>query len=352
MIDLTFKPKQVTKQLIATLPPRVQQVLTLRFGLGKNTAPSTLESIGKQYDITRERVRQIENYGIATIRKSDVFQTHQPVFEELEQHIDELGGIVPEAEFLEMVAKDISTRNHVHFLLVVGHMFEKSKENEEFAHRWHVNQEVADAVHEALRTLYANISDDDLIPEAEMISSFLKEVESLNERYKEEEIVKRWLSLSKKIGKNPLGEWGRAHSPNVRAKGMRDYAYLVIKRHGSPMHFREVAKAVTELFNRKAHEATCHNELIKDPRFVLVGRGLYALKEWGYSGGVVKDVIVEIVKRHGPLTRDDIIDHVRRERYVKDNTILVNLQDAEVFEKDVEGRYALRTEDAPVVKKK
>ncbi|HEC32712.1 MAG TPA: DUF3320 domain-containing protein, partial [Candidatus Kaiserbacteria bacterium] len=124
-------------------------------------------------------------------------------------------------------------------------------------------------------------------------------------------------------------------------KGMRDFAYLAIKRHGSPMHFTEVAQAITDLFNKKAHVATCHNELIKDNRFVLVGRGLYALSEWGYSSGVVKDVLREILKKEGPLSRDELIDRIRKERYVKDNTILVNLQDTLVFKKEKDGRYSL-----------
>ncbi len=342
MQTLTFKPKQVTKRLLAGLPERAREVLTLRYGLGKDTTPATLEAIGKTYGITRERVRQIENYGLATVRKSDAFSAEDPVFEELAARIDDMGAIVPEEEFLAAVAKDTASRNHVHFLLVVGHLFEKKKEDIEFAHRWYVDSDVADSVHEALRRMYQNLSDDDLIPEADMITSFLREVEHLNERYKNEEIIRRWLSLSRKIGKNPLGEWGRAESPNVRAKGMRDYAYLVIKRHGSPMHFREVAAAITNLFSRKAHEATCHNELIKDQRFVLVGRGLYALKEWGYEGGVVKEVIKTILEQYGPLKREDIIEHVRRERYVKDNTILVNLQDTTLFVRGKDGLYALK----------
>jgi hypothetical protein len=175
-----------------------------------------------------------------------------------------------------------------------------------------------------------------------MVERFLDEVKHLNQKYRNEEIARRWLALSKGIAKNPLGEWGRANSPHVRVKGMRDYAYLAIKRHGSPMHFREVARSISELFNRHAHEATCHNELIKDPRFVLVGRGLYALSEWGYTNGVVKDVIRHILEEHGPLSREEVIERVRNERYVKDNTIVVNLQDPSVFRRDNEGRYLLR----------
>ena len=127
----------------------------------------------------------------------------------------------------------------------------------------------------------------------------------------------------------------------MKVKGIRDYAYLVVKRHGSPMHFREVSEAIEGLFNRKAHTATCHNELIKDDRFVLVGRGLYALTEWGYSAGVVKDVLRDILEQHGPLTREEIVDKVRKERYVKDNTIVVNLQDTNLFKRLSNGSYMI-----------
>ena len=157
----------------------------------------------------------------------------------------------------------------------------------------------------------------------------------------DEETLKRWLLISKQIGKNPLGDWGPAESPNIRVKGIRDYAYLAVKRHGSPMHFREVAEAIKELFGHEAHIATTHNELIKDGRFVLVGRGLYALSEWGYTSGVVKDVLRQILETDGPLSREEIIDKVRKERYVKDNTILVNLQDPNLFKRLANGTYTL-----------
>ena len=191
-----------------------------------------------------------------------------------------------------------------------------------------------------MKKLYTSLSDDELVSEADIIDSFLQEVRDLNEKYKNDEVIKRWLSVSHRIGKNPLGEWGIASSPNVNAKGMRDYAFLVIRKHGSPIHFKEVAKAITTYFNKKAHVATTHNELIKDPRFVLVGRGLYALAEWGYMSGVVKDVIRKIIDREGPLTKEEIIEKVLKERYVKENTILVNLQNTKYFKKDKEGKYS------------
>ena len=171
----------------------------------------------------------------------------------------------------------------------------------------------------------------------ELFSKFLKQ-EGLKGRAND--VLLRWLHISKRIGKNPLGEWGRVESPHVRIKNTRDFAFLTLKRHGSPMHFVEVAKGIEKLFSREAHPATTHNELIKDARFVLVGRGLYALKEWGYEPGVVRDVIKGIIERDGALLREEIIDRVKRERYVKDATIAVNLQNP-MFVRLSDGRYSL-----------
>lgn len=341
MAIITFKPKQVTKRLLSELPDRARDVVTGRYGLGSKAEKMTLESIGQKYGITRERVRQIENYALNSVRRSSSFEKEAAVFSELKDFTESLGSIVSEKELLNQVSKEKSTQNHIHFLLVLGNSFTHAKEDKEFYHRWYVDQDIADRIHEALRSLYNSLSDDELITEAELINTFLKEVKDLNQKYKNDAVVRRWFGISKSIDKNPLGEWGRSQSSNVRAKGMRDYAYLAIKRHGSPMHFSEVAKAISDLFKRKAHIATCHNELIKDSRFVLVGRGLYALSEWGYTTGVVKDVIREILEKNGPLTREEILEKVRNERYVKDNTIVVNLQDSAIFKHTKDGRYTL-----------
>lgn len=336
---IKFKPKQVTKRLMAVLGDRARDVMTRRYGLDESGKKMTLEAIGKKYGITRERVRQIENHSIAVIRKSKDYAKEKASFDQLRDYINSLGGIVAEEDILAHVSKDKSLQNHIHFMLVAGEDFTKEKEDEEFKHRWHVDKQLADKIHGSIKKLYSNLDDDELMVESEMIENFLEYIEDVNDKYKNEEIIKRWLSLSRKVGKNPLGEWGKAESPNVNAKGMRDYAFLVIRKHGSPIHFKEVAKAITQYFNKKAHVATTHNELIKDPRFVLVGRGLYALAEWGYLSGVVKDVIKKVLEKNGPLTKDKIIEKVLKERYVKENTIIVNLQNPKYFSKDKEGKY-------------
>jgi len=315
-------------------------VLVNRYGLGAKATKLTLDAIGKKYAITRERVRQIENHSLMSIRKSKVYNDAETIFTELKELVLTLGGLISEKDLLNHLAKDASTQNHFHFLMVIGEEFKREKEDDEFKHRWYVDTELSEKIKNTLRKLYGKLSDDELVFEGDLISSFLEEVKDLNEKYKSEEVVKRWLSVSHKIGKNPLGEWGRTSSSNVNAKGMRDFAFLVIRKHGSPIHFKEVAKAITQYFNKKAHVATTHNELIKDPRFVQVGRGLYALSEWGYMPGVVKDVIKKIIEKEGPLPKEKIVEKVLKERYVKENTILVNLQNPKYFKRGKDNRYS------------
>ncbi len=336
---ITFKPKTVVKKLLSSLPDRAREVLIFRYGLGKDVKRMTLDAIGKKYGITRERVRQIENYGIGNIRKSDEYKQEKAVFAEMETLLHSLGGIVVEDDFLGHISKDASLQNHMYFLLVIGEPFKKVKEDDDFRRRLHVNEELAKKVEDALRKLYTNLNNQDLLPESEMVNKFLQHLEDVSEKYKNQEVVRRWLNLSKLIGKNALGDWGVAHSSNIKTKGVRDYAFLVIRKHGSPIHFRDVAKQITLMFNKKAHVATTHNELIKDKRFVLVGRGLYALAEWGYVPGVVRDVIRAVLEKSGPLTKEEIVDKVLKERYVKENTIVVNLQNPKYFKHDKDGKY-------------
>jgi hypothetical protein len=336
-----FKPKAIVKRLTAALPERSRSVLEARFGLGASTEKVTLEAIGKRYGITRERVRQIENHALAALKKSPAFSQAQSAFEELERIIDGLGGIVCEDDLLNYMSRDKSMQNHIYFLLVLGDPFKYRKEDDEVNRCWYVDHELAQKVEDSLKRLYGGLSDEDLIPEGEMIDRFLKELQNINDKHRNQEVLRRWLSISKTIGKNPLGEWGQARSQNVRTKGVRDYAYLAVKKHGSPLHFREVATLIEKMFDRPAHVATTHNELIKDPRFVLVGRGMYALREWGYTQGVVRDVVREVLRKNGPMTRDQIIEKVLKERHVKPGTISVNLQNQKYFKRAKDRTYTL-----------
>jgi hypothetical protein len=337
---LSFSPKTATKDLLTGLPERSRKVLSDRFGLSSQGDERTLDAIGKEYGITRERVRQIENHGLLAIRESDAYEVHVSTWGNLKEAIQTLGEFVSEHMLLQELTKNDIERKHIIFLLTVGHHFEDRRENEDFRARWFIRPELANQVERTLAALYEATQPSKLTPDEEFFQLFARLLKQEGVKVNDPAVLRRYLHISKKLGRNPLGEWGRTESPQVRIKNTRDFAYLTLKRHGSPMHFVEVAKGIEKLFGRKTHPATTHNELIKDGRFVLVGRGLYALKEWGYEPGVVRDVIRLILEKEGALTREEIIDRVKRERYVKDATIAVNLQHG-IFTKLADGKYAL-----------
>lgn len=340
MAKLSFKPAQVTKRLVSVLPERSRDVLVSRYGLADKVRGDTLDAIGKRYGITRERVRQIENSAVKLIQDSSTIEKEVAAFNALEAAIRELGGILSERMILDEFAKDDETKNHLYFLLVVGRPFILSKENGDFKARWHVDHDLAKSVEDALKQVHAKVAPSDVLSEDKVVEHVMSCLTRVNSKYRSKDTVRRWLELSNCIMRNPLGEWGRTDAPGIRVKNIRDHAYLALKRHGSPMHFREVAKSIEKLFGKSAHEATTHNELIKDSRFVLVGRGIYALKEWGYRTGPVVEIIKHILKESGPLTREEIMKRVSKERYVKPNTIIVNLQSPLFVKKD--GKYALK----------
>ena len=172
----------------------------------------------------------------------------------------------------------------------------------------------------------------------------LKTAAELADKSVTEQALKSHIGLCRHISQNPFGEWGLISSPEVSPRGVKDKAYLVFKKEKHPLHFTEVANLINKMvfLGRKAHPQTVHNELIKDPRFVLVGRGTYALSDWGYEPGTVRDVLVSILKNANQgLTKEEIVKTVQSKRLVKENTILLNLQNRKVFKKTPDHRFIL-----------
>ncbi len=344
-LNKEFNFGQIVKDILKELPnERAQDVLTRRFGLGKRIQHETLESVGRSYNITRERVRQIENAALEQARKSQAYKKYAKAFKKLAEFIESMGDVVPQDEILNSLAKTEKQHNILMFLLAVGDFFKFNKENKDFVQFWYLDDTRAKAVKEAVRKLHADLDKNTALTEQEIVDMFkevLSDEKVLPQTKDESGVITRWLGTYKKLTKNPLGEWGRVDSPHMRVKGLRDHAYLALKAHGSPLHYTEVADKIKEMFGKDAHYATTHNELIKDDRFVLVGRGIYALREWGYAPGMVKDVIKEVLEKHGPLTKEEVIEKVKRERHVKDSTIKVNLHDKKLFKRLDDGRFTL-----------
>ena len=161
----------------------------------------------------------------------------------------------------------------------------------------------------------------------------------------EREILFSYLEPSKLIERNYFGQWGLKSWPEIKPRSIKDKIYLALKKEERPLHFVEIAEVINEICQDKklAKPQTVHNELIKDERCVLIGRGIYALKEWGYQEGIVKEVIAEVLKkRNRVMNKDEIIREVLKKRMIKKNTVLVNLKNHDCFIGLGDGRYGLR----------
>lgn len=341
---ITFPYKKVSNDLLADLDPRAQDIVRKRFGFGI-PEPFTLDRIGKGHGITRERVRQIVDSAMlnikAKIREKRVKGPLFDIFNHFADTIKKSGHLKREDLLLEILGEPDSF-SYITFLLSLGDQFFKHKENDDIHQFWATQKEIIERVSRLLKELIAHFEKKKEAIELQELKEFHAEAVSPE--------FASFLEVSKHIFRTHEGKWGLKHWPHVYPRTIRDKAFLVLKNKGKPLHFRAVAQHVDEfqkklpgLKIKKILPQTVHNELIKDNRFVLVGRGTYALSNWGYKEGTVKDILSSILKENGgKLSKEQIVKKALEQRQVKESTILLNLQDKKTFARDELGRYHMR----------
>ncbi len=340
---MRYNYQKICSNLLKELPQRTTNVIERRFGL-KSSERETLEAIGKSHDITRERVRQIEEEGFSKIRSK--IKNYQKVFQYFDNTLASFGDFKEEDTFLKFLGGE-KYQNHAFFLLTNGEEFERLSEDKDFYPLWTRKEESANLAKKAVKTTINKLEKEKrLLVLDELFKSQKKELIKFLGKRLNKSIFLSCLEISKKIQRNPEGRFGLSDWLEINPRGVKDRAYLVLKKEGKPLHFTEVSTFIEKLplpFQRKTHTATVHNELIKDPRFVLVGRGLYALKEWGYAPGVVRDIIIKVLKdSKKPLSKKEILKNVLEQRFVKENTIALNLQSRNHFLRDSKGKYTIK----------
>lgn len=343
--------KNILDEIIKILNPRAREVIEKRFGL-RSVSCQTLEAIGQNLGVTRERVRQIEALGLRQLASKNVLEPLKPAFETIEKHLMDYGGVRREDYFLRELSqlfslKEKNNENLINFALALGQgKFTYFKETLKWRAAWALNDSVYNNVVSLGEALRKKLVEQNLPMPKETIFKIAASLGVLSAQTGEIDAKTLFscIELCRDIAQNPFGEWGFVGSPEVSPKGVKDKAYLILKKEKKPIHFTQVTELINQaaFSGRQAHPQTVHNELIKDPRFVLVGRGIYALADWGYAPGTVRDVLVSILKNtEGGLTREEIIKTVQAKRLVKENTILLNLQNKKVFKKIDNERFTL-----------
>jgi len=337
--SVAITTEKIVKDILKTIDrEREQEIIARRFGLFERK--ETLEQIGELLGITRERVRQLEKAVVSRLKAQASEDTLPHLVEIQDRFIKELqatGNIARVSELTARVAdkNDRITQSRVSFLAQLCPRLVVVEENDHFHHSVAI-KEVHDE--KTIKSLVGKIIDSiKTIGEPAHIKQIAETA-----GHEDHTHAHALASTSKHLA-TLNDRWGLTKWPMVNPKNIRDKIYVILHETGKHMHFNEIAEAIKESeFKRKdVTTQAIHNELIKDKRFVLIGRGIYALKEWGYARGTVADVIKEVLKKAGePMHRDDIVREVLKSRKVKETTILLNLQGKPQFKRVAKATYA------------
>jgi predicted Zn-ribbon and HTH transcriptional regulator len=337
VIDL----KKHVSDIIATIEQdREREIITRRFGLYDRK--ETLEQIGELLGITRERVRQLEK-AILVRLKIATEEGKAPAVTTLEKtiikHLVDLGRVARVQDITDAILGAKSNQRdqaRVAFVAELASGLTVVNENDNYFHSVGIKdygdeKKIKSHVDAIVTTIKKHGEPLTVTQLHDMLP------------YEHPNHVRALASVSKHLA-HLKDRWGLVKWPSVNPKNIRDKIYVILEEKGTPLHFSDIAKAIKDSsFKRKdVTTQAIHNELIKDRRFVLIGRGIYALASWGFSRGTVSDIIAKVLQESSePLHRDEIVKRVLKSRQVKETTILLNLQSKPQFKRVAKATYAL-----------
>jgi hypothetical protein len=377
---------EIINNLFSELSDREKDVVIRRHGL-HGSGKETLESIGLAHNLTRERIRQIETSSVKKLQKLNNLDNYistlkKVILELLEEH----GGLMEKEYLLDLLVNfslnginaksgdKVMHKNYLNFMItkLLHKDFEEIINNKHFKEFYKLKhqsiehfEELATEISTELKRLKQIYRTEKIIELAKNLNSYKKNEEAMtaennidiskvlnsdlfqenSEIINSNKALYSLLKASKKIEQNKFGHWGGYNWREIKPKTINDKIYLILKNANKPMHFVEIADKINGISfdGKNANAATVHNELILDEKYVLVGRGIYSLKEWGFQDGTVADVISDILSSfQGPISRDEIINKVLEKRLVKKATIILALMNKERFEK-INGKYLLKS---------
>lgn len=376
---------EIINNLFSELNEREADIIVRRFGL-HGEKKETLENIGNAHSLTRERIRQIETYSIKKLQQLNILEKHLHSLKKIiVALIEEHGGLMEKEYLLDVLVKfslnsgsEIKNENihkrYLNFLItkLLHNEFEELNGSKHLLPSYKLKHQSISHFEEIVDELTKKIEEEaDVKKTEELLKKIKEELDSykkhqektsipnsidissalISELFKENhelinenKVLYSALKASKKISQNKFGHWGIHDSREIKPKTVNDKIFLILKFKNKPMHFVEIAEEINNIGfdKKKANSATVHNELILDEKFVLIGRGLYGLKDWGYKRGTVADVIEEILREKSEgLSREDIIDEVLKRRVVKETTIILALMNKDRFLRD-NGSYILK----------
>lgn len=322
---------EIIEEMFLVLTNKEKDVIVQRFSLN-NRPRRTLESIGQQFSVTRERIRQIEKIALGKLRRTVQTTRLNNVNDLATKIIKEFGGVLLEISLISKILTRIKSDDAVDASIIklalsINQNLEIVEKTNLFAPFWRLKEIELSLISLIIITGIKILKRrGDTMSDAKLIGQIRQALGSKIENYNDPLILSA-LEVDKRFKKTSEG-FGLMIWRHINPRSIRDKAYIVLKREKRPLHFVEIANKISEAgFDKKVVTVQAvHNELIRYDQFVLVGRGLYALKEFGYSKGTVAEVIEGLLRKKGSLTKQEIIEGVLKQRHVKKGTISLNLQ--------------------------
>jgi hypothetical protein len=332
--------EKIVNDILGTIDrEREREIVSRRYGLFDRK--ETLEQIGELLGITRERVRQLEKAVVARLKAQAEAGELPHIAEVQSVLVDTVNGMGKVARISDLSAKMTKTNSkldqaRISFLAQLSPELSVIEDNDHFHHAVGVSVHHDESkIKELVEGLIEAIKNHGEPADIKTVAT--------KAGHSDHEHVQALASTSKHLA-TLNDRWGLIKWPMVNPKNIRDKIYVILKENGKHMHFNEISEAIkgSDFKRKDVTTQAIHNELIKDKRFVLIGRGIYALKEWGYNKGTVADIIADVLKKaNEPLHRDEIVKRVLKSRYVKETTILLNLQGKDQFKRVAKATYTL-----------
>ena len=335
---------QIVDNLLLLLSEKEKTVIVKRFNLN-NIRKYTLEEIGQEFSVTRERVRQVEKNALAKMRRN-VFNTtlkflHDFVSSLMRDH----GGVLRENSVHADLGRSLATpidENKVHFALALHENLECEGNSVNFYPHLRdrtISEYILKHVSNQLVNQMYKYGD---VKELSKINVDLKSI--LDDAGFDQIKLKSLIEIDKRLTLLDNDLVGLMEWRHINPRTLRDKILFVLRNEKKPMHFTEIAGRISKanFDTRQVNLQAVHNELIRHSNFVLIGRGIYALEEWGYEKGTVSDVIGSILTGQNELSQEEIIDLVLKQRKVKKITIVLALKNSQKFERIGRRQYRLK----------
>ena len=347
-VDSKLSPQQLklhalVQHLLIVLSDKEKYIIENRFALDKRKR-MTLEEIGQHFGVTRERIRQIEKSALRKLERNAQNTNLKILTEFAKALLEKEGGIARDSYFKEVIMQMLPNITEkeiqdLHLALSLDAAIRFESNTLKFHPYWRLSNFDGSSLNNISKAACK------ILQKSKHVLPLSSITEKTNEALKansSEPTITNILRITKetKFTEEGVGLFSWRH---IHPRTLRDKINYTFQREKKPLHFQKIAELIkgSKFDSKRVNVQAVHNELIRNNQFILIGRGIYALKDWGYKTGTVADVIENILADGKARTREEITKTVLEQRQVKTITIYLNLKNKPRFARVGRDKYTL-----------